>query len=327
MCGPSSQSERRGDAAVKPKKYEKELRKYQLEIFRDLMADYPEYKDILLSELGYGQSSTGDIYKITNDETAKVDEIEKGYIDRQLAALSGDLAVSPALEKDLSSQKAILEENLARKGVTVGSTPWNQAMDTFEQRAGLLKEESRRGDIALNEELLGSAKSRSSTDYTQLYNYAVQPPGMNLLTEGTQLQQPYQYDRSMLANMASEESRQQTSSQSQGWSGMCSFIFTATYGEPHWVVRKYRDKYTTIRNRRGYYWFSDRVVPLMAKHSLFKRFMKMVMTAPMTSYGKYRYKVDKKGIIFAPLVQAWLALFFILGCRPPYRRRGTDEIV
>ncbi|HAX95802.1 MAG TPA: hypothetical protein DCY35_04670 [Prolixibacteraceae bacterium] len=109
--------------------------------------------------------------------------------------------------------------------------------------------------------------------------------------------------------------------------GACSFCFTAIQGQPHPVVRAYRDKHTTIRNRRGYYWFSDRVVPMMEKHYVIKLIIKLLMTSPMTSYGKYRYGYNKIGALFAPLTAMWLCIFNILGIRKPYRRRGTMEVV
>ena len=112
-----------------------------------------------------------------------------------------------------------------------------------------------------------------------------------------------------------------------GTSFGCGFIFAATYGTPHMVVRMYRDTHTTLRNRRGYYWFSDRIVPLMHRHKWFKMLMKLTMTEPMTSYGKYYYGFNRLGALFAPLTAAWLLVFDTLGHRPPYTRRGTKEVV
>ena len=89
----------------------------------------------------------------------------------------------------------------------------------------------------------------------------------------------------------------------------------------------YRDSHTTVRNRRGYYWFADRTVPLMKRCKWFKTVMKLIMIDPMTSYGKYYYRLSKVGVIFTPLAAAWLLLFDLLGRRPPYRRRGTKEVV
>jgi hypothetical protein len=107
----------------------------------------------------------------------------------------------------------------------------------------------------------------------------------------------------------------------------CTFIFTATYGEVPLAVRAYRDKATTVRNRRGYYWFSDKVLPLMKKHKWIKRLMKLIMTGPMTSYGKWFYGLNKIGFIFLPVTAFWMRLFHVLGYRKPYQRVGTKEVV
>lgn len=108
--------------------------------------------------------------------------------------------------------------------------------------------------------------------------------------------------------------------------GGCCFIFIeADALSP--VVRRYRDEHMTVRNRRGYCWLADRLVPRMRRHKWVKWLVKRCMTDPMTSYGKWVYGENRIGILFAPITYAWLGLFSVLGFRPPYTRIGTQEVV
>lgn len=80
----------------------------------------------------------------------------KLMLERQARALKGELPVSPALEKDIEEQRKKLEEELSR---TLGpdwrsSTPGIQAMNEFEKRAELLREEARRGELQAGTGLL-----------------------------------------------------------------------------------------------------------------------------------------------------------------------------
>jgi len=107
----------------------------------------------------------------------------------------------------------------------------------------------------------------------------------------------------------------------------CCFIFIASHGYLHPIVRRYRDTHMTVRNRRGYYWLSDRLVPWMAKYPLARHLVSWLMVKPMTSYGKYYYGLNRYGWLFAGLTKGWLLIYSLLGLRPPYTRRGTKEVV
>lgn len=107
----------------------------------------------------------------------------------------------------------------------------------------------------------------------------------------------------------------------------CCFIFLAGAGKLSSSVRRYRDSHMTMRNRRGYYWLADRLVPLMERSRTVKYLVNLLMVRPMTCYGDYFYKGNSTGFIFAPITQFWLTTFTLLGYRPPYRRRGTKEVI
>lgn len=107
----------------------------------------------------------------------------------------------------------------------------------------------------------------------------------------------------------------------------CCFIFIASHGYLHPIVRKYRDEHMTDRNRRGYYWLADKLVPLMEKSKIATLMVKWLMVRPMTAYGKYYYNLGRLGALFAPITKFWLIVFDLLGHRPPYTREGTNETV
>lgn len=117
-----------------------------------------------------------------------------------------------------------------------------------------------------------------------------------------------------------------TGAEDEGVLGAC-VIFTAAHGKPHPLTRLYRDQNVTTRTQRGYYWFADRVVPRMKKFRFIKEIMKFVMVSPLTAYAKYYYRFNRIGVVFSSLTAAWLLFFDLLGRRPPYRRRGTQEVV
>lgn len=112
-----------------------------------------------------------------------------------------------------------------------------------------------------------------------------------------------------------------------GGSGKCCFIFIASHGFLHPIVREYRDKKMNTRNRRGYYWLADRLVPLMEKSKIATWIVKWAMVKPMTCYGKHYYNLGQIGALYAPITALWRGIFNLLGHRPPYQRQGTEEVV
>lgn len=108
---------------------------------------------------------------------------------------------------------------------------------------------------------------------------------------------------------------------------ICCFIFICGYGSLHPIVRRYRELKMNRRNRRGYYWLSDRLVPWMEKSRAVKALVNLCMVKPMVSYGKHYFNLNKIGVVFTPITAFWLLFYSVLGHRPPYRRKGTVEVV
>jgi hypothetical protein len=79
------------------------------------------------------------------------------------------------------------------------------------------------------------------------------------------------------------------------------------------VVRKYRDEMLTERNRKGYYKLATVLVPLMRASKVVKFAVRVFFADPLVSYGKWYYKENKHGWLFAPIKAAWMKVFDVLG--------------
>ncbi|MBU2062332.1 MAG: hypothetical protein KKH44_10850 [Bacteroidetes bacterium] len=142
--------------------------------------------------------------------------------ERQIAALKGNLPVSPALETEIEQQKSALNEDLSRR---LGSnwqlsTAGTQAMSEFDTKASLLREEARRGEISTGTGLMLSqfgymnanqqAKQQSYDAYSQRL--------MPLFAGYGQAQQPYQQYAGLMSN-ANIANAQAGASESAGMYG------------------------------------------------------------------------------------------------------------
>ena len=114
------------------------------------------------------------------------------------------------------------------------------------------------------------------------------------------------------------------------WIGSaCCFMFLeARYGNGvlDRVVRRYRDEMMTDKNRRGYYKLSEVLVPMMRKYKIVKFAVRVFMTDPLVSYGKYYYGEGKVGIIFKPIHDFWMATFNYLGSDHAFIRENGEVV-
>ena len=118
----------------------------------------------------------------------------------------------------------------------------------------------------------------------------------------------------------------QKSKQFGAQAGLCCFIFIEAHGSLLDIVRRYRDEHMTEKNRRGYYKVADKIVPIMKRSKAFKLLIRLVMTAPMVSYGKYYYGKGKIGLAFKPVAKLWLGMFDWIGGDTPYIRKNGEVI-
>jgi hypothetical protein len=104
---------------------------------------------------------------------AKRQEIELRLLEREEAALRGELPVNPALLSDLEEQEESLRAQLAQQlgpGFET-STPAIQALAEFEQRKQEILENARRGDLGFAQQLAnnmgGFSESVSGSDFAK----------------------------------------------------------------------------------------------------------------------------------------------------------------
>ncbi len=316
-----------------------EIQKMQLELMQETSAMNKAMQPVMLRSMGYEMDAEGNLIELPEE----VDELSELYEQRQLAALRGELDVSPTLERELEDEESNLREIYSRKlgSDYENSTPWQQAYNDFVSRSEELREGSRRGQLKLGEELLysrmGLLSNLQGAEQSQMYtasglNYA--PTQMGMYTEGLAPYQMYSQmrnqaeiaEKQMETQLKMEQSQSMTSNYGSTMSSCC-FIFIAGRGFLHPVVRRFRDEHMTVRNRRGYYWLADRLVPKMKKHKWVKKLVRLFMVDPMTTYGGFCYGYNKRGAVFAPISLFWRGVFNLLGMRPPYRRRGSREVV
>ncbi len=191
--------------APKPSAAETELMQEQLTILRESRADQALLKPYLLQSMGFVEEEGGTIRKMTEEETvAGMSTLEKGSYEnlkllqeRQTAALKGELPVSPALEEDIAGREAQLKEEMSRRlgPDWMTTTPGQQGWSEFQKKAGLLREETRRGEIsglgglALSQAGYWEAEKRGEAGDIQGYGQRLFP----LMQAYGQAAQPYQF--------------------------------------------------------------------------------------------------------------------------------------
>ena len=133
------------------------LQKMQLEMLQSQQADYASMQPFILQSMGLKTDSEGNIIQMTDEERRagmtpeqlNAYELLLGQQERQAQALAGELPISPALQKSLASQRTQMEEALAQRlGPNwMSTTAGQQAITAFDEKASLLQEEARRGQL------------------------------------------------------------------------------------------------------------------------------------------------------------------------------------
>ncbi len=115
---------------------------------------------------------------------------------------------------------------------------------------------------------------------------------------------------------------------SKGCGGCCWVMLEARYGNGTMdnVVRKYRDEFMTVRNRRGYYKFAEVIIPLMRKYKTVQKLMEWTFGDPLVKYGSWYYGDNKWGWIFTPVKSFWMGLFNVLGQETEFIRENGEVV-
>jgi len=139
-----------------PSPEEQELMELQLEALKSKKEDWEKMEPWMLAAMGLIEEG-GELRKMTEEEyLGQMSEIEKGQYEllqlaqeRQRKAYAGELDISPALEKSLAGQEEQMGEMLSQKlgPDWATTTAGQQSMSSFKERADLVREEARRGEI------------------------------------------------------------------------------------------------------------------------------------------------------------------------------------
>lgn len=265
------------------------------------------------SDAGKGKPSeiTSDFYQLMKGLLGETKELRGEYADQLMEALTtgGVGARIPIISKAMEASKRATskamtgaEEDMSRKGLS--GTPFGEA---------ILGSISREGAYTTSQ--IGPQYAQQMISGIPGYvGGMVTAAGTGMGTAST---------GSATTQAAAVGAHGQVASAATS----CCFIFIASHGYLHPIVREYRRTKMTLRNRRGYYWLADRLVPLMKKHRYIEKLVALTMVNPMTSYGKYYFGLNKHGFIFAAITSFWLRVYTILGFRKPYKRHGSGEVI
>lgn len=174
----------KGDVSVPPETdEERELKSAQLDIAREQLAlakeqrqQAKELEPILLRSMGIQRDpTTGQLAEGFTPEQERSRQITQLQQERSLAALRGELPVSPTLEREIAAGANMLRERMARQ-LGPGwetSTPGIQAMREFEAQSEALREAERRDQLT-TAETLGLAREGQRTATSQSYQQVLQ---------------------------------------------------------------------------------------------------------------------------------------------------------
>ena len=127
---------------------------------------------------------------------------------------------------------------------------------------------------------------------------------------------------------SSTASANQAAASTASSGGCCFIMLEARYGDGTMdeVVRRYRNEHMNDRNRRGYYKVAEVFVPLMRKSKIFKWIVTKTFADPLVSYGKYYYGQNKHGVIYSPLKNFWMKVFYIVGGNTEFIRENGEVV-
>src|SRR5574343_463664 len=222
----------------------------------------------------------------------------------QTAVESSGRATSDAMKQ--------VEQQLAQSGL--GDSPYGQRILADTALGGKLAASGVQTDI-MNQLLGVTPNYVLGSGNTVVSAYTGQAQAQNAEQANRVAMQSAWLD--FLQNMAPQNSR----------ASACCWIFLAAEGYPlHPVVRRYRDEHMNARNRRGYYRLAEFLVPRMVRSRVWMRSVQLLMTSPMTWYGRWVYGESRSGWLAGPLAHGWLALYSWLGRKGPYTRSNGEVI-
>jgi hypothetical protein len=200
-------------SAPEPSAEERQLQQQQFELAQRKDAQDRALEPFQLQAAGLVKDPGGTLRRQTEEERVagltdlqqQQEGVQRGLLERQQQALAGELDVSPALEQDLQRQGGLIQEQISRSGRRGGTLGARQE-SLFQQRAGLVREEARRGLITgLTGSSLGFAGlsgQQQAQQFGGFQNLGQSAQGVAGLLSSAQ--QPFQQQR-MLEFQASQQ--------------------------------------------------------------------------------------------------------------------------
>ena len=196
--------------APEPSPEERALQQQSFELAQRQAEQQRQFEPFIRESLGLIEDpETGELRRLTQEEITagmteeeqRAAEITRLSQESQQQALAGELPISPALERELTLQEQQTREQLSRRlgpGFET-TTAGQQALGAFQQRAGLLREEARRGQITSGQGILQSRLSgflgRQQQQFGQFQGAGA--GALGLLGGLGQAQQPFQFQRGL----------------------------------------------------------------------------------------------------------------------------------
>lgn len=248
----------------------------------------------------------------------------QGYQAPELEAMRSQIAAGQQAAQQ--QRERALQAALAKQGIRGGSAAALQA-----QQAQLAAREKAGMDTEMmlrQAERQRQALGEYETGVTSAYNLEQRQRFAQLANKlaAEQAAQAELGGQRGLKEAGLYSEAQKQIAEAAGGGGCCFIFLEANNGVLDRIARKSRDELMTNKNRRGYYKLSEVLVPLMRKYPVVKFLVNWTMVKPMISAGKWKYKENKIGKIFAPVAYFWLGLFDYLGSDHSFQRENGEIV-
>lgn len=104
-----------------------------------------ELQPFQLAQLGFTRDAEGNLRRLTEEEQLPAQQAQALLQQRFLSALRGEIP-SPALERDIERQRALLGEDIARRG-QIGGTAEAQRRGAFQEASLIARESARQAQL------------------------------------------------------------------------------------------------------------------------------------------------------------------------------------
>lgn len=159
-----------------------------------------------LAQLGLTRDEQGNLRQLAPEEFAPEQQAQALLQQRFLSALRGETPVSAGLERDIERQRALLGEDIARRGQR-GGTAEAQRTGAFQEAALISREQARNQQVTQAQQGLAGGQNLLAQRLAMLRGEPV--AGVSLVGAGTQALQPslLQQQMQFQANIGQQQAK------------------------------------------------------------------------------------------------------------------------